>query len=122
LREQAPDLLQQCRHLGAAARTEITSDAAGHHGVHHEPMAEARLRGAQGFFAQDAALGVHERERRIIADGPDIPKMIGETFELCHQRPQIDRTGRNLDVQRRLDCMSKGKRVSNRAVARGAAG
>ncbi len=46
--------------------------------------------------------------------------MIGEAFELCHQRPQIDGTGWNLDVDRRLDRMSKSKRVSDRAVARGA--
>jgi hypothetical protein len=85
-------------------------------------MAEAEICSAQGPLAQDAALGVHERERRIVAYCSDIPEMIGETFELRHQRPQIDRTGRNLDVQRRLHRMGKGKRVSDRAIARGAAG
>src|SRR6516165_11727673 len=46
--------------------------------------------------------------------------MIGEAFELCHQRPQIDGTGRNLDLHCGLDRMCKGQRVSDRAVARGA--
>src|SRR5262245_44805142 len=85
-------------------------------------MPEARRSGAQGLLAQNAALGMHERERGIVADRPDSPEMIGETFELRHERPQVDSTGRNPDVYRRLDRMSKGKRVSHRAVARGPAG
>ena len=58
--------------------------------IHHQPMAEAGVRGAQHALAQDAAMRVHQRERGVVADRADIAEMIGEPLELGHQRAQID--------------------------------
>ena len=43
--------------------------------------------------------------------------MIGETFELGHQRPQPVRAGRYLHPEGRLDGASKRDGIGNRAVA-----
>ena len=85
-------------------------------------MPKARVRGPENLLAQNAAVGVHERERGIIADRPDIAEMVGEPLELRHQRAQIDRTRWNLDLHRCFQRMRKGERISDRAVARGPAG
>ena len=51
-------------------------------------MSESEIGGAQHALAQNAAMGMHEREGGIVADGADIAEMIGEPFELGHQRSQ----------------------------------
>ncbi len=122
LREQPANFVQRRRDLPRAVCSEITRDAARHDDIHHQPMPKARLRGPQRLLAQDAAVGVHERERGIVANGPDITEMVGETLELRHQRPQINRTRWNLDIHRCLDRMGKGERISDCAVARGPTG
>ena len=47
-------------------------------------------RGAQHALAQDAAMGVHEREGGVVADRADIAEMVGDALELGHQRAQPD--------------------------------
>ena len=60
---------------------------------------------------------MHERERGVVADGADVAEMVGQPFELRHQRPQIARARRRFDVQRRLDGVGEGDPISDRAVA-----
>ena len=69
---------------------EIARDAARHDAVHHQPVAEAGVGRAQHALAQDAALRVHDGKRRVVADGADVAEMIGEPFQLRHQRAQLD--------------------------------
>ena len=73
-------------------------------------------------LAQDAAVGVHQRERGVVADRADVAEMVGEPLELGHQRAQPDRARRRLDAERRLDGAGEGERIGDGAVARDAAG
>jgi hypothetical protein len=76
------------------ARQIEVSDAARPHAVAHQPVAEDRPCGAQDMLAQDAAMGVHQRESGIVADRADVAEMVGEPFELGHQaRSQWARGG-----------------------------
>ena len=84
-------------------------------------MAKTGVGGAQDAFAQDAAMGMHESERGVVADRADIAEVIGQSFELRHQCAQIMRAGRHGDVQRCFHGVGEGERIGNRAVARGAA-
>ena len=65
---------------------------------------------------------VHQREGGVVADRADVAEMVGEAFELGHQRAQPHRARRHLDAERRLDGAREGKRIGDRAVAGGAAG
>ena len=85
-------------------------------------MAEACGGCAQHLFAQNAAMRMHERERRVVADGADIAEMVRQPFELGHQRPQIVRARRRFDVRGGFDGMSEGDAVGDRAVAGRAGG
>ena len=85
-------------------------------------MAEAGVRGAQHALTQNAGLRVHDRERRIVADGADVAEMIGQPFELRHQRPQIERARRRRHVQRGLGRLRESERIGDRAVAGSARG
>ena len=73
-------------------------------------------------LAQDAGLRMHEREGSIVADGADVAEMIGQPFQLGHQRAQIDRARRRLHLQCGFDGLGEGEGISDRAVARGARG
>ena len=112
----------KARTLAAPVGRNIVGDAARHDRVHHQPVAEAGFRRAQRALAQDAALRVHQRERGVVADGADVAEMIGEPLELGHQRPQIERARRRLDLKRRLGGLREGKSIGHRAVAGGAPG
>jgi hypothetical protein len=59
-------------------------DAAGDDAIHHQPMAEARIRRAQHALAQDGEVGEQDRERGVVADGADIAEMIRQPLELGH--------------------------------------
>ena len=85
-------------------------------------MAEARVRGAQHLLPQDAALRMHEREGRVVADRADIAEMVGKPFKLGHECAQMQRARRNLHIPRGFNRMRKGQRISDGAVARRAAG
>ena len=101
---------------------EVGGDAAGHDAVHHQPVAEAGVGDAQHVLAQDAAVGVHEREGGVVADGADVAEVVGEALQLGHQRAQPDRARRRLDAERRLDGAGEGEGVGDGAVAGDAAG
>src|SRR5262245_30187882 len=88
-----------------AAGGDVVGDAFRHDAVHHQAMAEAGLRRAQGALAQHAAFDVEEREGRVVADGADIAEMIGHAFEFGHDRAQEYCARRNLDLKRRFDRM-----------------
>ena len=85
-------------------------------------MSEAGLCGAQDAFAQDPALRKHDRERRIVADRADIAEVICQALKLGHQRAQIDRARRHLNLQRGLHGARKRDCISDGAVTGGAPG
>ena len=122
MREYLANFADQCRELRRAVGGDVAGDAAGHDGIHHQPVAEAGFGRAQDSFAQDSALRMHDRERSIVADRADVAEMIGQPLQLRHQRAQVNRARRHLDLQRRLGGLREGDRIGDRAVARGAAG
>ena len=92
-------------------------NAAWHDAIHHQPVPETALRGAQNALAQDAAMGEHEGKAGVVADGADIAEMVGEALELRHQSAQPNRARRNFDFERRLDRAREGEAIGDRAVA-----
>ena len=50
-------------------------------------------------------------------DGADIAEVIGEPFELGHERAQPHRAARDIDGVRSLDRARESERVGHRAVA-----
>ena len=93
-----PDFRKRFLHGCTAIGGDVADDAARDDSVHHQPVAETGVGGAQNAFAQDAAMRMHERERGVVADGADIAEVIGQSLELRHQRPQILRAGWNGDI------------------------
>ena len=122
LREAAADGADERRHGLRALGGEIGGDAARHHAVHHQAVAEADLGDAQDVLAQDAEVGVDERERGVVADGADVAEVVGCALQLRHQRAQIDGAGRGLQSERGLDGAGEGQSVGDRAVAGDAGG
>ena len=106
----------------APASGQVGGGAARHHAVHHQAVAEAGVGDAQDVLAQDAAVGVDEREGGVVADGADVAEVVGEALQLAHQRAQVDRPGRHLEAERCLDGAGEGDGVGDGAVARYAAG
>ena len=84
-------------------------------------MAERLLGGAQHALAQDPAMGVHQRERRVVADRADVAEVIGEPLHFGHQRAQPVGSRRNRDAERRLGGAREGDLIGDRAVAADAA-
>src|SRR5260221_2009353 len=81
-------------------------------------MAEAMPRRAQHPLAQDAAMGLHEGEGGVVADGADIAEVIGDALELRHHRAQPDGAAWYGEIERGLDGAREGERMGDRAVAR----
>ena len=86
LGEAAADGAHQDWHGLRAGLGEVDRDAARHHPVHDQAMAEASLRNAQDMLAQDAAVGVDQREGGVVANGTDVTEVVGEALQLRHQR------------------------------------
>src|SRR4029078_5821221 len=120
VRKNAAHRGDQSRSLSKTLRRNIAAEPSGDNHIHHQTMAEARFCNTQCAFTQDGALRLHQRKRRIVADRADISKMIGQTFELGHQRPQIARARWRHDLHRGLRRLRKRECVSDSAVARGA--
>ena len=78
----------------------VDSGAARHYAVHHQAVAEAGVGDAQDVLAQDAAVGVNEREGSVVADCADVAEVVGEALELGHQRAQEDCSRRRLETKR----------------------
>ena len=116
-REAQPHFAQQRAQRRRALRRQVARDAAGHDRVHHQPMAEARRRGAQHALAQHRAMRLHQREGGVVADGADIAEMVGDPLQLRHQRAQPHGARRRLGRRRRLGGAREGERVGHRAVA-----
>ena len=66
----------------------MSSDAARHDAVHHQAMAEGAVGRRQHALAEDAAMGVDEREGGVVADRADVAEMIGDALELGHDAAQ----------------------------------
>ena len=96
---------------------QIDDNASRRDAIHHQAVSETARRFSQDAFADDAALRMHQCEGRVVTDGADIAEMIGEPFEFSHQRAQICRARRNIDVERRFDRLRKGEAIGDRAVA-----
>ena len=107
--------------MGDAAWDKIGGDAAGTMRSIISRWPKQAKRGAQHALAQHGAMGEHEGEGGIVADGADIAEMVGEPLELRHQRAQPDRARRRLHAERRFDRAGEGERIGDRAVARDAA-
>ena len=67
-------------------------------------------------------MGMDQGEGGVVADGADVAEMIGDPFQLGHQRAQPDGAWRRLQPERRLGGVRKGDGIGDCAVARGAAG
>ena len=99
---QLPDLLE-------ARRQKIKGNTAWHNAVHHQPMPETGLRGAQDALAQHATMGEHESKPGIVADGADIAEVVGEALELRHQSAQPNCARRNFDTECDFNGTGKAK-------------
>ena len=121
-RKPLADLPQQFADAGHAVAIEIGSDTAGHDPIHHQPMTECIVRRPQHMLAQNPAMRVHQRKRRVVADRADIAEMVRQPLQFRHQRAQELRARRRFDAEHRFDRMRKGDAVSDGAVARGTRG
>ena len=82
-----------------SALAHIGGDAAGDDAVHHQPVAEAGVGGAQHALAQDAAMRMDQREGGVVADGADVAEVVGEPLQLGHEGAQPDGARRRLDAE-----------------------
>ena len=105
-----------------AVGRQVDRKPAGHHRVHHQPMAEAGGGGAQHALAQHRAMRQHQGEGGIVADGADIAEVVGEPFQFREQRAQPHRARRGFGAERGLGRARESERVGHRAVAADAAG
>jgi hypothetical protein len=62
LGQGAPHLTHQVSDCDGTVGSKIACSAARHHAVHHQPVAETAVGGAQRALAHDRALRVHEHE------------------------------------------------------------
>ena len=85
-------------------------------------MTECAVGGAQDALTQDAAMRVHQRERGVVADGPDVAEMVGEPLELCEQGAQPNRAIRHRQIECRLTGPRKRVSIGDSAVARDPSG
>ncbi len=85
--------------------------AARHDAVHHQAMPKVRDRRRQHAFAEDAAMGVDDRERGVVADRPDIAQMVGDPLELGHDAAQDLGAWRRINLHRPLDRAGEGEAV-----------
>ena len=88
---------------------EIDGDAAGNDRVHHQAMPESGLGGAQRALAHRPAMGVHQRERGVVADRADVAEMVGEPLQFGHQRAQPAARGGGVDPERASTARAKAK-------------
>ncbi|MCY1230220.1 hypothetical protein D9M72_426260 [compost metagenome] len=66
-------------------------------------MTEGDVGGAQHTLAQHATMRMHEGEGGVVADRADVAEMVGEPFELGHERAQPDGARRDVELSRSLD-------------------
>jgi len=76
-------------------------------------MPERAAAGLQHALAQNAAMRVIERERRVITDRADVAEMIGDALELGHHAAQHCGTRRHRNVERGLDRAREGEAVGD---------
>ena len=103
LLEARHDVVERRHDRGAAVRRNVLGDAAGNDPVHHQPVTERPVGRRQHALAENAAMGVDQCERRVVADRADIAEMIGDAFELRHDAAQHGGARRDVDAERRLD-------------------
>jgi hypothetical protein len=85
-------------------------------------MAETSIRRSQDALAEDAAMGMHQREGGIVADCAYVAQMIRKPFKLRHECTQPMRARRRLQGQRSFDSAGKRDGIGDRTVTRNAAG
>ncbi len=85
-------------------------------------MAEAGVRGAQHALAQHRGMGVHQRERGVVADRADIAEVVGDALQFRHQGAQPDAARGRLDAKRAFHRPHESDRIGDGAVAGGAGG
>ena len=121
-REIAVDRVEEGEEIADALRRQVDRDAAGDDAVHHQAMAEGAGGEAENPLAEDRAMGVHQAEGGIVADGADVAEMIGEALEFGHDRAEVGRARRRLQRQRRFDGAGKGIGIGDGRIAGDAAG
>jgi hypothetical protein len=72
-------------------------------------MAEHGVTHREHLLAKDAAIGVQQRKRRVVADCTDIAEVVGHPLELSHDPADDLRTQRHHDIARRFKCESERK-------------
>ena len=89
--------------LFLAVSLQIALHAARYDSIHHQAVTEASVRHAQDLLAQVSALRMHHGEGGIVTDGTDVAEVIGEPFQLGHERAQPKSAAWHLDAECRLD-------------------
>ena len=105
----AADLVARSADRRQAGCVDIDRDAARDHPVHHQAVAEGGGCATQDPLAQHRAVGVHQREGRVVADRADVTEMIGDALELRHQRAQPVCARRCFDAAGGLDRPREGE-------------
>ena len=116
-RECLPHLGKQCRQAGHRCLGKIGGDAARHDPVHHQSMAEGQRGEEQHALAQCPAMGQHQREGGVVADGADVADVIGQPLQLRHQRPKPEGAWRHFDLQRGLHRAGEGIGIGDGRIA-----
>ena len=80
-------------------------------------MAEGTVGRSQHALAENAAMGVDERERGVVADRADVAEMIGDALDLGHDATQDPGARRRLDLQGLLDGAREGEAVGHGGIA-----
>ena len=89
---------------------DVGGDAAGHHGVHHQPVAEGRRGGAQHGLAMPGRSAPRAKgEAGGGGDGAAVAEVVGHALELRHDRAQRGGARRRLDAAGRLGGAGEGE-------------
>src|SRR5262249_37804031 len=84
LRKAAANVANKQASCRRALLFKIGSYTPRQHAIHHQAMVKAPICRPQDLLAQDAAMRVKQRKRGVVADGADVPEVIGEALELGH--------------------------------------
>ncbi len=81
-------------------------------------MTESCVRCGKHSLAENAAMSVNQRERRIVAYGADVAKVIGNAFEFGHDAAQDSGAPRSLNAERRFDGVREREAECDRRIPR----
>ena len=117
MRKPGHDLIERGEDRPRAFVVQVRRNASRHHAIHHQTMPEGAAAYIQDALAQDTAMGVVERECRVVADRADVAEMIGDALELGHHPAEHGRARRRGQPECRLDRERERKAVRDRGIA-----